>query len=419
MGTTGRKRDGPSGERPTAARPRQVLVITYWCWDEALVQTYTLPYVRMMLGVLPPGSTVHLVTLEKGAYKSGAQQREPGIVGHAFRYRPFGLRGSGMLVSLIMALCGMVWRHGIDTVHAWCTPAGMVGYTVSFVTRRPLIIDSYEPHAEAMVENGTWSRNGSAFRVLFFFERLQTRRASAVIAAASGMREYALRTYGIVPKNFHVKPACVDLERFGERNVKRQQLLERYGLVGKLVMVYAGKFGGIYLEQEVFDLIRAARDHWGERLHVLLLTGHDADELTRFMERAGLPKELFTIMQVPHALIPDHIGLGDVALTPVRSVPTKRYCTPIKDGEYWALGLPVIITRFISDDSEIIRAHGIGAVLEECTPECYARAIREVDALLHRYDAAQRFRLIRPVAEKYRHFRIAEAVYQHIYGAAE
>lgn len=395
---------------------RNVLVLTYWSWNEALIQTYTLPYLRIMLKVLPPGSTIHLVTLEKGEFVLGARIVEPGIMVHAFRYRPFGVRGMSMLAGLVWRSVRLVRRFKVDTVHAWCTPAGMIGYLVSMLTGRPLVIDSYEPHAEAMVENGTWSRSGIAFRTLFLFERLQTRRARSVIAAVPGMRDYALRTYGHVPQDFHVKPACVDLAQFGPGDIKRAELVERYGLNGKLVVVYAGKFGGIYWDQEVFDLLRVARDHWGHRLHVLLLTGQPEEELVGYMENAGLPRSLFTIRSVPHAEVPVHMGLGDLALTPVRPVPTKRYCTPIKDGEYWALGLPVVITSGISDDSEIIRTHGIGSVIEGNTTEAYERAIQEVDGLLKRYSRQELYDRIRPVAEKYRHFRVAEAVYLNIYG---
>ncbi len=395
---------------------RNVLVLTYWSWNEALIQTYTLPYLRIMLKVLPPGSTIHLVTLEKGEFVLGARIVESGIMVHAFRYRPFGVRGMSMLAGLVWRSVQLVRRFKVDTVHAWCTPAGMIGYLVSMLTGRPLVIDSYEPHAEAMVENGTWSRSGIAFRTLFLFERLQTRRARSVIAAVPGMRDYALRTYGHVPDDFHVKPACVDLAQFGPDDIKRAELVERYGLNGKLVVVYAGKFGGIYWDQEVFDLLRVARDHWGHRLHVLLLTGQPEDELVGYMAQAGLPRALFTILSVPHAEVPVHMGLGDVALTPVRPVPTKRYCTPIKDGEYWALGLPVVITPGISDDSEIIRTHGIGSVIEGDTPEAYERAIQEVDDLLKRFTRQELYDRIRPVAEKYRHFRVAESVYLKIYG---
>jgi len=402
----------------TTNGPRNILVLTYWGYSDALVQTYTLPYVRIMLRHLPTGSKVHLVTLEKQGTDRGVLAVDPGVVLHHYPYKPFGAKGLGMMLGLLLSLYRVVRRDRIDTIHAWCTPAGMIGYLLSLVTGLPLIIDSYEPHAEAMVENGTWSRNGAAFRILFLFERLQTKRAKVVIAAAEGMREYARKVYGYEPIRFHVKPACVDLTKFSKKHLKQSELLGQLGLENKLVAVYAGKFGGIYLDQEVFDLLRVARDHWGPRFHVLLLTGHGQAELEPFMERAGLDPAMFAIRSVPHKDIPDHIGLGDFALTPVRPVPTKRYCTPIKDGEYWALGLPVVITKEISDDSAIIRENDIGCVLDGLDQQSYKVAVQHMDKLLNSTSREAMFDRIRAIAEKYRHFSIAEAVYKDIYGRA-
>lgn len=407
------KDESGRGQDPRA--PRNILVITYWGFADALVQTYTLPYVRLMLRALPPSSRVHLVTLEKpGAMVPAAT--DPGIVHHPFRYRSLGAGGFGMILSLTWHLFKLVRRERVDTVHAWCTPAGMVGYLVSVLSGRPLVIDSYEPHAEAMVENGTWKRGGVAHRVLFLFERLQTRRAKVLIAATEGMRDYARRKYGTTYARWFVKPACVDTDRFGEKNVKRQDLLRTFGLEGKVIALYAGKFGGIYLYDEVFQLLRAARDRWGEKLRVLLLTSHSPEELGPYIDRAGLDRSIFLVRWVPHTEVPDLMGLADFAITPVKPVPTKRYCTPVKDGEYWALGLPVIITAGISDDSGIIAEHRIGSVIERLDRSGYEQAVSGIAALLESGSRKELYDRIRPVALEYRGFDRAERIYADIYG---
>ncbi len=399
--------------------PRHILVLTYWCFSDALVQTYTLPYLRIIKRVLPPGSNIHLVTLEKPGTSFLSEKVEEGIQHHPFAYFRPGPGGAFKMLALVRRLAELIRVRKVDTIHAWCTPAGMIGYLLSVLTGRPLVLDSYEPHAEAMVENGTWTKGSMAFKVLFLFERLQSRRASVLIAAAKGMKEYARAKYGVVGKPFFVKPACVDLERFSDRELKRPDLVDSLGLRGKLVAVYAGKLGGIYLDKEVFDLLRIARDHWGERFHVLLLTAHTIQEVMAFAMEAGLDEAMFTVRYVPHAEIPAYMGLGDFALTPVRPVPTKRFCTPIKDGEYWALGLPVIITAGISDDSELIRSNGIGAVLDGLGPEHYQAAVETIDQLLATRTPSERYGLIRPIAEKYRNFGIAGTVYTAIYGSKE
>ena len=396
------------------ARPHAVLVLTYWSFADALVQTYTLPYLRIMRKVLPPGSVIHLFTLEKDG-REGSRSVEPGIQLDAFRYVPFGPAALAMMARLLWHGLRVIRREQVRTIHAWCTPAGMIGHLLSVLSGRPLVLDSYEPHAEAMVENGTWRRSGMAFRTLFRSERSQSRRAVAHIACAEGMRGYAREKFGVSCERFFVKPACVDLDRFSWAHRKSPELLRRMGLEGKLVAVYAGKFGGIYLDQEVFDLLRVARDHWGERFHALLLTAHGAEELEPYMRTAGLDPSMFTIRFVPHAEVPLYMGLGDFALTPVRSVPTKRYCTPIKDGEYWALGLPVLINPDISDDSRIIAEARAGVVLQGLSTDSYRRAVLEMDALLAEGHEAL-YQRIRPLAEKYRNFGIAETIYRSIYG---
>jgi hypothetical protein len=119
---------------------------------------------------------------------------------------------------------------------------------------------------------------------------------------------------------------------------------------------------------------------------------------------------------VTHDDVPDFLGLGDFAITPVKPIPSKRYCTPIKDGEYWAMGLPVIIPHDISDDSDIIEENHIGAILKNFTYDDYYEAVKKIDALLQQKDQKILSDKITAIAKKYRNFTIAEKVYSKIYG---
>ena len=135
------------------------------------------------------------------------------------------------------------------------------------------------------------------------------------------------------------------------------------------------------------------------------------------MARPGIDSSIYNIMRVPHADFPRWMGLADFAITPVKPVPTKALCTPIKDGEYWALGLPVIITPGISDDSRIIADARIGAVLNGLGDEHYRAAVRAIQVLLASGTRREIYDRIRPVAERYRSFGIARSIYQRIYGS--
>jgi hypothetical protein len=399
---------------------KRFLVITYWDFNEAHVQANVVPNLRILSKV--SGAEIFLFCLNKKPLSREEETRVSAELASDnirllwFHYSHFGSKMMLKFVWLIPYLCITVLRNRISRVYAWCTTAGAIGYLVSVLTQRPLILESYEPHAEAMVENGYWTTKRFPYRILSWFEKKQAKRARFIIAANRGMKEYVEKRYGyrIPSSKLYAKPACVDLEQFDpeneERLIARKQL--GYG-PGNIVCLYAGKFGGIYLEEETFDLLKSCHDQWGDALRILLLTSQDADYLKRHCDRVGLPFNILTTRFVPHNEVPGMMQAADFAICPVKPVPTKRYCTPVKNGEYWALGLPVIITENISDDSDIIRENGIGSVIESLSPQGYQEAVSRMATLLNG-DKGQLSEKIRSIAERYRNYDIAWAIYKDI-----
>jgi len=403
-------------------KPKKILVLTYWSFKDPLIQTYTLPYVKIMASLLPKESKIYFITLEKNNLKLNEEEQirarkelqTIGIEWMPHTYFPFGVSAMFFWIFFIARFLLFVVVNQISFVHCWCTPAASIGYLLSLFTNKKLVIDSYEPHAEAMVENGTWKKDSLAFKILFWLERLQSHKAHTIISATEGVRAYALEKYNATFRNFFVKPACVNLSLFSKNNLKRQDLLQDLGLSNKIVCVYAGKFGGIYLDKEVFDFLKACHNFWGDSFRALLLTSHSAKEIDSYCLQSRFDSSCVVRKFVSHHEIPDYMGLGDFALTPVKPVPTKRYCTPIKDGEYWALGLPVVIPQSISDDSDIIELYKAGAVLKGFDSKDYLIAIDTINQFLKR-PRIEVYEQIRPLAEKYRNFEIAESVYRTIY----
>ena len=109
------------------------------------------------------------------------------------------------------------------------------------------------------------------------------------------------------------------------------------------------------------------------------------------------------------------MGLADFAISPYKPVPSKLYGTPIKNGEYWAMGLPIVITPNISEDSGIVKNNNVGAILNGFNKEDYNKAIKEIDFIISGKNRREVYAMIRPLVEKYRNFSIAEKVYAAIY----
>src|SRR4030095_2529864 len=199
-----------------------ILVLTQWSFKDALVQTYTLPYVDIIRKIVSPKKKILLLTAEQepialSKSETAAINKEwakKNIQLLPQQYRRFGLKKMIGLVGNLFKLYRIIKKEKIETIHAICTPAGGLAYILSWLTGARFVVDSYEPHAEAMVENGTWKKNSFAFKALFSFEKKQTEKAVALIATTAGMKRYAAEKFDVQVQNFFVKPACVDLVKF-------------------------------------------------------------------------------------------------------------------------------------------------------------------------------------------------------------
>jgi len=393
--------------------PNRILFITQWQFEDPLIQTYTLPYVRIIQKITP--CYPYLVVTGNKSDRTLIRRRS-GVISIEL---PSGKRFLFLGWALnILSLRRILEKHKVKTVHTICTPAGAVGAVLKIFNKKlRLIVDSFEPHAESMVENGTWNKTGLKYKVLFYFEKMEARLADHLIFAAPGMDKYIREKYNTIITDYFVKPACTDLNAFSAKFIGNEEFISEYKLEGKIICVYAGKFGGIYLEDEVFEFIKVCEGFWGkDKFRFLLLSSTTDKYLEEKNSMYGIDSVTTIKLFVKHSEIPFYMGLASFAISPYKPVPSKRYCTPIKDGEYWAMGLPVVITPDISIDSDIVKENNAGAILLSFDKKGYTDAIIQIDSIIKGKSRGEIYNQIRPLAEKYRNFAIAEDVYRRIYG---
>lgn len=399
-----------------------ILILTQWSYRDPLIQTYTLPYVKIIRSCIGTERKIILVTAEKDHLALDNEEisnvnkewKKTNLRLETIRYHKFGAKKILSFIFQFWFLYRLIRAEKILILHAFCMPAGSIAYILSSITGTKLVMDSYEPHATAMQEAGAWKRNGLAFRILFYLEKKLSRKAEYIIGTTTGMLEYALKTYKVKIKKFFVKPACIDFNHFYPRN-KDREILNQLGWENKLVIVMAGKIGGIYLGKEIFQIVKASCEFWGDRFRFLLLTSHSENEVNQLVANAGVSKEVVKIRYVSHQDMPRYLSVGDFAINPQVPVPSKRYGTPIKNGEYWGMGLPVIISPGVSDDSDIIIRHNIGAVYDLRNPENHLPALQRIQELLQNESREQLQQRIFTIAKQYRSFDIARNIYPQIY----
>lgn len=399
---------------------KNILVITYWSYKDALIQTYTLPYVRLIRKQLTNKQKVFLVCLEQEKYKMTSSEsqeeikklKQENIHLIRFSYSNFGLLMMFKFPFIVFNLFFLILFNNVSHIHTWCTPAGSIGYLLSIITRKKLILDSYEPHAEPMIESGTWKKNSLKFKLLFWLEKKQLQRAEKIITCVEGMKTYVKEKFNFSLTNYFSKPSCIDFNLFNP-SANNKDLKIKLGLENKIIGIYVGKFEGSYLKEEVFEFIKTAEDYWGKNnFRFIILSGHSSECVKNLAQEAKINPETIIHLFVPHNKVPQYMGLAKFGLSPFIPVPSKRYGSPIKNSEYMAMGLPIIITKDISDDSEIIDKNEFGYVLQKLNQEEYLTACKKIDSLIKDNNLNQR---IISYALTHRNFGIAENIYKAIY----
>jgi glycosyltransferase involved in cell wall biosynthesis len=283
-------------------------------------------------------------------------------------------------IEMPATLRSVVRKERITRILARGASAGALAHLVAARCGVPYAVESFEPHAAYMRESHTWGRWDPRYILQKHWEQAQKRDAAALLPVTEAYRE-TLEREGVPASRIVTLPCTVDSEQFRFNSAHRKGTRQDLGILPEdVVGIYVGKFGDIYYDHEAFDVFtRFAAGIPGFRM--IVLTGMDHSRVTRLADEAGFPRGQLYVATVSHAEVPRFLAAADVAFALVRMAPSRRFCSPVKVGEYLASGLPIVITNGIGDDSDVIRDWSAGAVVD-LTAQSVDAALRRTQDLL-------------------------------------
>ena len=258
----------------------------------------------------------------------------------------------------------LIHRYHVHSIYSEGFPGAILGHILAKLNRCRHIVHTYEPHADYMLEGGTWSKQSWEFRLLKSWEKIVGRSADALITATQGYKEEAKSWCGSADK-IHVIPSLIDTTQFYRDEKARRQIREQYGVHDhEIVLVYLGKFGGMYMDEELFSFFAQCEKVTNYSFRYWIFTATSEHEVEDRFRTVEIPTEKVRIVRLEHHEVSRNLSACDVGMVAVRPFPSKRYCSPIKTGEYWACGLPILIPKGVSDDYYMVEHEGGGQSLE-------------------------------------------------------
>ncbi|RZK45333.1 MAG: glycosyl transferase family 1, partial [Hymenobacter sp.] len=368
----------------------RILFLGYWSLHDGLTTSTVFPHLRL-LQARADVEAIRLVTIERGPDAQADLYFTPGYPTGKITFEPLRSRpGRNVILNKMedftrfpTELIRQAEEFRADFILARGAPAGALAYLVWQKTKLPFYVESFEPHADYMLESGVWRRYDPRYLFQRHWEKRQKQLAQGLMPVAENYRRQLIAE-GVPAGRIATVPCSVNAAAFAFSPADRQRIRAQVGFTAAdaVVGIYVGKFGGIYYDAEAFQVFRAAADHFGPAFRLILLTPDPVPEVRRKLVAAGLAVEVVVITKAPHAEVPAYLSAADFAFATIKPAPCRLFCSAIKIGEYWASGLPVLLPPGVGDDSQIVEAEAGGAVFDLQQPASLGLSLRRLAQLL-------------------------------------
>jgi glycosyltransferase involved in cell wall biosynthesis len=373
----------------------RVLYICYLSLDDPLVHSQVVAYLE---GLARCGHTVHLLTFDtelssrrrEGLAEDLLRRR---IRWHSLRYHKHPSLPATVYDTLIGAAVALrvMRRHRLTTIHARNHVPAATALIVQWLTGCRMIFDLRGLMAEEYVDAGRWRRGQLAYRLTNWIQRVAIRNAHGIVVLTEAVRHY-LFDHQPPGVPLEVIPCCADVAADDLRRGATRDVRAELGLGDRPLMAYVGKFTGWYMEREMVDFYRCARDV-RPGLMFLVLTQSDRGVIEAEFRRAGVPPSDYVITRVKASEVERYLAPALFGICFVRPTLSKISSSPTKIAEYLGAGMPVVSTA-IGDLPDLFVGDELGVLIEEFSPQAYVTAASLVDGLATTASAPARCRAV-------------------------
>lgn len=298
------------------------------------------------------------------------------------------------LGSLLTAIKGVldlrkaIRTHRINVVMPRSTLPALTTLLALRGKMLPFVFDADGLPLDERVDFSNQSPSSLVHRLLRDIEAESVRRAKVVLTRTSKAADILLARAGAgtMPEKFHVVGNGRDADLFKPMAANaRHQVRQRFGLGDDApLLVYAGSIGPQYCLTEMLQLFGYVRQRRTDA-HLLILTGSPSlttGALTSYPELVPA----ITTLSVSPEVVPEYLAVADLGLALRHPSFSMQAVAPIKLGEYFLCGLPVVATAGIGDTDSISPATGF-LVERMVSPELEKAAEWFVDSVLPQREA--------------------------------
>jgi glycosyltransferase involved in cell wall biosynthesis len=389
----------------------RVLFIGYWNADDGLTSSTIIPHLRILRS-LGNVEALYFTNVQREAVSVDRKSELNELTDGYFPLYSKNLKNNFLnkisdFIRFPTAIYKICTTCQINLIIARGTPAGALAWKTWRKTTIPYIVESFEPHANYMRYSGTWGLYDLRYLFQSYWEKQQKRTAKALVTVSYNYKQNLVEE-GVLETKVAVAPCAVSSERFFPDTKLREAGRKELGIPKEAIVgVYAGKFGGLYLGNEAFELFKVCFDEF-ESFHLLLLSSDDSQWVTEQVKKYKLPESKVFQRFLSHFEVNKYLNIADFGFALYKSNEVSLYLSPVKVGEYWAVGLPVLATDRLGDESSFIENEEMGLTVNINSRREMKKAINKLETYFGKFQSAK----IRKKGLDFRSFEQVRKIYR-------
>ncbi|MGL1889885.1 MAG: hypothetical protein OCD76_25455 [Reichenbachiella sp.] len=370
-------------------QPISILVFIYNSYRDPLFQNLILSYIKTLSqhGLY----RFDLITFEQEQHalpheemrKEKEKLKEWNINWHPRQFQTGRFILIKKAINVIDTFFSVLWiklRYKSKYTFAFANVSAAISILFAPLLRMKLVIYSYEPHSDFLVEMGHWKASSVKYKILHQLEQWAGKYAHHILTGTRHMQEQLQKegTRAIV----HRAPTAVDPEIFKFDASKRTKIRSELNVGDRDFYIYPGKLGGLYYEKELIRLFASIYE-MNNKSFFLIATDYDLKTVELWFKEYKVPLKNYHLRKfIPLLDIPAYLSAADMGIVAIPPTPSQIFRSPTKVAEYLLCGLPYIVCQGISEDDEVARDHEVGVCLKEFSSKEINRVFKEIQAFL-------------------------------------
>jgi glycosyltransferase involved in cell wall biosynthesis len=263
-----------------------------------------------------------------------------------------------------------------------------------------------------MLQTRTWSFWDPKYLVQTLSEAIVKSTATFFVTVSDSYKQYLISSDHIQASRIATVPCIPNEDHFFVDPIIRSRIRSHLSLDGKIVLIYIGKFGGLYYDYSHLQFWAPLFNELSLSVFLIILTPQDPFLISSRLRKYGIAESQFLVTHCHHSEVNNYLNAADIGISFINSGPWSFACSPVKHGEYWACGLPLIMPTGIGDEREWLESDKLGFLANYDNSKSISTAFNNVLDLIN--DSSHRSR-IQSLGRSRRNVSMLHSAYNRIF----